>query len=161
MLLCFSWRTLSASNPWLPLLTFIACLVVMHFSQNVWALLACYPLFAVLVASSATQKHPQHIANRVLDNRLTNWLGDLSYSMYLWHCVLLLAGVEILNLINSLAVDKWYQQTSWLAHLLAISGFLGLLIALSALSYYGFEKPIMKWLRRQPAAQMQAETKRT
>lgn len=52
---------------------------------GLWALLPCLGTAAMLVAS-------QGAANRLISNRPMTWVGDMSYSLYLWHWPLLVYG---------------------------------------------------------------------
>ena len=103
--------------------------------------------FALLVFVAAQQTERKSPVFLLLDNKITRFLGDISYSLYLWHAVLLLAGIEIAHHLMPEAVALWYSQTSWFTAGIGALVFALVTIGLSALSYFYFEKPVMKWLR--------------
>ncbi|GAL03156.1 hypothetical protein JCM19237_6049 [Photobacterium aphoticum] len=61
--------------------------------------------------------------------------------------MLLLAGIEIAHHLMPEVVARWYSQTSWFTAGIGALVFALVIIGLSALSYFYFEKPVMKWLR--------------
>ncbi len=148
----------SALKKWLDndaalLSVFLASLYLMHISKegshNVYVVL----VFSLLVFIAAQQSERQTPVFKLMDNRVTRFMGDISYSVYLWHAVLLLAGVEMLNLITPEALASWFLQTSWLAAISGMTAFMAVTIFISALSYYGLERPAMRYLRKKYQAQ--------
>lgn len=104
--------------------------------------------YVLLIWIAAAQGERQSLLLRLLDNRFTNWLGDLSYSLYLWHVLVLLTGCELLHYLAPGLTDWWYAQTNpWLGGLATLL-MLTLLVGISWLSYAGFERPIQRRLRR-------------
>lgn len=123
-------------------------LLLLHLPQSLPVSLALIVAYALLVYAAAIQQPRQSPVFSLLENRFTRWLGDLSFSVYLWHTVLLLAGVELLNWLAPATLASWYAQTGWLAALLGIGGFVLLTLAVSAISYHCFERPVQHWLRQ-------------
>ncbi|UTM59360.1 acyltransferase [Photobacterium sp. CCB-ST2H9] len=125
-----------------------ALMTVLHFSTTDSTTMITYVLFALLVLAGAHQVQRSSVMQSVLDNRITQYLGDISYSIYLWHTVILLAGVEIIHHINPDWTTWWYAQTDGPILITGILAFTVLLLAVSAMSYHLIERPVMKWLRR-------------
>ncbi|WP_036799559.1 acyltransferase family protein [Photobacterium marinum] len=127
---------------------FLMSLWLMHLpkegSHNVYVVL----VFSLMVFIAAQQSERQTPVFKMMDNRVTRFLGDISYSVYLWHAVLLLVGVEVLNLIAPEALASWFTQTSWSAGMWGMAAFMAVTILISSLSYYGLERPAMKYLRK-------------
>ncbi|UIP30337.1 acyltransferase [Photobacterium sp. TLY01] len=125
----------------------IALITVLQFSISYTVTMATYVLFAILVLVAANQEKRSSLLLSLLDNKVTQFLGDISYSIYLWHSVLLLAGVEVIHHINPDWTAWWYAQTSAGIVLTGILLFTAALICISTFSYYLFERPLMTWMR--------------
>ncbi|MEI8593687.1 acyltransferase family protein [Photobacterium sp. Hal280] len=125
----------------------IALITVLQFSISDTVTMTTYVLFALLVLVAANQQNRSSLLLGLLDNKVTQFLGDISYSIYLWHSVLLLAGVEVIHHINPDWTVWWYAQTSLVTVLTGIFLFTAVLICVSTFSYYLFERPLMKWMR--------------
>lgn len=119
----------------------------MHFRSSQLSLMSTYVFMTLLVGISAVQMQPKQMFIRILDNRFTQFLGDISYSVYLWHAVLLLAGTELIHYIAPEKLAWWYEQTSWTAGLIGITAFLAITVVVSTLSYHGIERPAQRLLR--------------
>lgn len=127
----------------------IAGIVIsMHVKPSPLSLMSTYILFAALVGVSAVQRNPKQFLTRVLDNRVTQILGDISYSVYLWHAVLILAGTEVIHYVAPEPLAWWYQQTSVISCVVGLIAFSGVTILVSTLSYRLIERPAQLWLRK-------------
>lgn len=90
------WRGRSVLNSggWLSIL-----LAAVIYSDNLrypglWALLPC--VGAAMVLLDAPEKHPQSVMSRLmLCQRLLQFVGNISYSLYLWHWPVLVLGAAI------------------------------------------------------------------
>lgn len=133
----------------------------MHFRSSQLSLMSTYVFMTLLVGISAVQMQPKQLFIRILDNRFTQFLGDISYSVYLWHAVLLLAGTEVIHYIAPEKLAWWYEQTSWTAGLIGITLFLAITVAVSTLSYHGIERPAQRWLRNLSQGKYVQKTKTT
>ncbi|MEF2509801.1 acyltransferase [Vibrio mimicus] len=120
---------------------------VMHQKMDVSSVVFCHLLFSLLVLCSAKQQGRNSPVLKIIDNRVTQVLGDISYSTYLWHAAILLIGVEVINLVNPTFLTWWYQQTDVKYLLMGVSIYLLTIIFISIISYYQFEKPMLKVLR--------------
>ncbi|MFC5708371.1 acyltransferase family protein [Aeromonas eucrenophila] len=130
------------------LLAFALPWVLLQFPMTAPLTLLLIGAYVLLIWIAAAQGARQSPLLRLLDNRFTNWLGDLSYSIYLWHVLVLLTGVELIHHLAPGLTDWWYAQTNpWLGGLATLL-MLTLLLGISWLSYIGFERPIQRRLRR-------------
>lgn len=141
---CTQWF----NNDWALGLAFIAPLVLISFPQTAELTLALIVSFIVLIAVAAVQVPRKSWVFRSLENRCSQIIGDLSFSIYLWHAVVLLVGVEVLHLLAPVGLEQWYAQQSLGMSLLGVLAVSLLVLLLSALSYYLFERPIQAKLRR-------------
>jgi len=99
------------------------------------------PVFLLLVLSAAY--NTGHI-KRFLSNRFLQWLGDISYSVYLMQFPLMILVIVSLphfgiswNGVYSLHLPYWQAALSCIL-------FLAVLIGVSALSYHYIERPFRK-----------------
>ncbi|MBL8421458.1 MAG: acyltransferase [Dechloromonas sp.] len=120
------WRGRSVLNTvgWLSIL-----LAAVSYSDNLrypglWALLPC--VGAALVLLDAPEKHPQSIISRLmLRQRLLQFVGNISYSLYLWHWPVLVLGAAI---FGSAPITRF--------------GLAALCLMLATAAYYTVETPI-------------------
>ena len=82
----------------LPLLiAFLLPFALMQFTMTPPLTLLLIGAYVLLIWLAAAQGDRQSPLLRLLDNRFTNWLGDLSYSIYLLHALVLLTGCELVH----------------------------------------------------------------
>jgi peptidoglycan/LPS O-acetylase OafA/YrhL len=99
-------------------------------------------LAAGVIVLHASSKRPTPV-NRFLGSRLVSWVGDISFSLYLWH-------VPVIAVV----IARWpdIATTTKAIVVLPVS------VALAAASYYAVERPMMSkrrrdaLLRRRPAS---------
>ncbi|MFM4803046.1 acyltransferase family protein [Aeromonas bivalvium] len=130
------------------LLAFVLPFVLMQFTMTPPLTLLLIGAYVLLIWIAAAQGERQSPLLRLLDNRFTNWLGDLSYSIYLLHALVLLTGCELIHYLAPEFTAWWYGQTDPLLGVVATLLMLGVLIVLSAMSYHFFERPLQRRLRR-------------
>ncbi|MCG7497436.1 acyltransferase [Vibrio sp. Of7-15] len=133
---------------------FSMVIYTIHLPSTTYTLMTSYFLFAVIVLCNANQADRRSLILKLLDNKATQYLGDISYSVYLWHSVLILVGIEILNQINPEFVTWWYQQTSVGYLMLSCLAFAAVILPVSALSYHWIERPALRLLRKKRTATM-------
>ncbi|WP_336857505.1 acyltransferase family protein [Sinomonas albida] len=94
-----------------------------------WALL---PVTTTALAIAAGTGGPAP-GNSLLTNRVSSYVGDISYSLYLWHFPVIILGQAI------------FPDGGWVFNTVALI----VMFAISAAAYHSFEKPIMDspWLR--------------
>jgi len=134
-------------NDGLLLLVFLACLWMLHLPKTSYHNVITVTVFALLVFVAAQQSQRNTPIFKLLDNRVTRFLGDISYSLYLWHAVLMLTGIEIIHLVLPDLLAVWNAQTDWLVGVIGGMVFIAVTIGVSTLSYYYLERPAMKLLR--------------
>ncbi|MNQ95417.1 Acyltransferase family protein [compost metagenome] len=130
------------------LLAFILPFVLMQFTMTPLLTLLLIGAYVLLIWIAAAQGERQSQLLRLLDNRITNWLGDLSYSIYLLHALVLLTGCELIHYLAPELTEWWYAQANPLLGVLATLLMLAVLIGLSSLSYTLLERPLQRRLRR-------------
>lgn len=97
---------------------------------------SCYYWFPVslVLLSFALQKGS---LSRLLGNRYLIIGGEISYSFYLIHLFVLLTYAE------------WQKQAGWqISWMISVPALLSIILLLSLLSYYRFEKPMNKLIKR-------------
>lgn len=142
-------RSLPMMQQDLPLLiAFLLPFVLLQFTMTPQLTLLLICAYVLLIWIAASQGKRQSPLLRLLDNRFTNWLGDLSYSIYLLHALVLLTGCELIHYLAPELTAWWYAQTNPLLGVVATLLMLTVLIALSAVSYHLFERPLQRRLRR-------------
>ncbi|WP_429089088.1 acyltransferase family protein [Aeromonas veronii] len=133
----------------LPLLVaFVLPFALMQFTMTPQLTLLLIASYVQLIWIAACQGDRQSPLLHLLDNRFTNWLGDLSYSIYLLHALVLLTGCELIHYLAPGITEWWYGQTNPLLGVVATLLMLAVLIGLSALSYNLLERPLQRRLRR-------------
>lgn len=125
-----------------------AIVYLLHLGPDLHLNIAVYLLFIALVLCAANQNPRKSWFIRLFDNRFTRFIGDISYSVYLWHAVILLVGVDALHHFYPAFVRWWYVQTTITALLGALGLFTVILIGLSTFSYRYLERPALRALRR-------------
>lgn len=130
------------------LLAFALPWLLLQFPMTPTLTLLLIGAYVLLIWIAAAQEGRQSPLLRLLDNRVTNWLGDLSYSIYLLHALVLLTGCEFVHYLAPEFTAWWYAQTNPLLGGAATLLMLGVLIAFSAVSYHLFERPLQRRLRR-------------
>lgn len=98
--------------------------------------------FAVLVLSMADTMNVDGLPSRILKTNLLQWLGDLSYSIYLSHVVVLTVMIWVLGKLNTYLGQYALPQWPTLPVAVLIGSFLA-----AALSRALIERPSMIWLR--------------
>jgi peptidoglycan/LPS O-acetylase OafA/YrhL len=114
---------------------------------------ACIPLFAGIVFCTACNGGMIH---RAFQWRFLQMLGDVSYSIYMLHVILIFSILEGLRAFGiQLTAVQTHGVTFW-PGLLGCIGFLTVLIVLSSWSYRWLEKPCRDFLNRKisPAASL-------
>ncbi|MFQ1648492.1 acyltransferase family protein [Aeromonas veronii] len=133
----------------LPLLVaFVLPFALMQFTMTPPLTLLLIASYVLLIWIAASQGNRQSTLLHLLDNRFTNWLGDLSYSIYLLHALVLLTGCELIHYLAPGLTEWWYGQTNPLLGVVANLLMLAVLIGFSSLSYNLLERPLQRRLRR-------------
>jgi len=76
-----------------------------------------------------------------MSSKLGDWLGNLSYAVYLWH-------LAILEFVMDQLGYELFQAPFWTV----LGAVTGLSIVVAAISWYGLERPILRWVGSDNAA---------
>lgn len=108
-------------------LALISCAATLYDDRTVFpGFAAIVPVIGTVLVLWFGQKNEPSGPSVILDNRLAQWVGERSYSLYLWHWPLLV--------IPAASVDI---QSSWVRVLLTLAAF-----PLAAWSYRYIENPL-------------------
>jgi peptidoglycan/LPS O-acetylase OafA/YrhL len=77
-----------------------------------------------------------------LENRLFNWLGQLSYGIYMYHLAVVYLVFMAFSFVN---IWTW---NNWVYNLVIYSLIIGLTLAISEASYRWFERPFLRLKNR-------------
>ncbi|WP_261858654.1 acyltransferase family protein [Photobacterium sanguinicancri] len=149
------------SNDWVLFALVISLVLLLHHKLGTGQILSVYLLFALLVFCGANHTQNTSLFMRLFDNKLTQYLGDISYSVYLWHSVLLLIGVEVINQLAPEFTLWWYQQSGLGAFALALALYTVVLLTISTASYHLLEKPALRQLRSLQITKLATRIKKT
>lgn len=95
--------------------------------------------FPALILFSA---YDSGIISGILKHRIFQWLGERSYSIYLWH-ILVMGWVVFL-----IRIGKGYLSAPFDHGIINLAVLLAVVLGLSDLSYRYFEMPCRDWIRK-------------
>ena len=121
---------------------FVAVLAAMHLGIND----ACHiPLFSLLILAFACNNG---YITKICNSRVPQFLGDISYSIYMTQLVILFfvpAIIAASGITIPTIADKTFAFSTGILYCFII---LGLCIAFSSLTYYKLEMPLRKWINK-------------
>jgi peptidoglycan/LPS O-acetylase OafA/YrhL len=100
------------------------------------------PIFSIAAAVALIGFSGSRYAFRVVDNRVFKEIATLSFGIYLWHYLIM----ELIRLFWK-PYYVYNGLSSWHEWLLVSSLVVISSVSIAALSFYYFEKPILKWAR--------------
>lgn len=95
-------------------------------------------LFPLVIFTQASCEH-YGIVRNMARHPAVKWAGDLSYSIYLWHFPLALCFIAYVRAAG--LPDASFDS------LIVLALYLAILVSIAHLSFYSYEKPVMKLLR--------------
>jgi len=101
------------------------------------------PFYAILMAGVLVSASLSKYVSRILDNKLFRWIAKLSFSIYLWHMVI----IEIIQR-KFLSKYVYYGLTDTLQWVILSSLVLLAAISIAATSWKFLESPILKSARK-------------
>ena len=117
-------------------------LFTLHSAHSWWIEVAVVALFGALVLAGAAS---QNRLAEVLDNKFTNFLGDISYSIYMWHYIFI-----YFLCLDKLAISRRFSDMNFIESLISCLGVFTLLILTSHVSFRLIElrlgKALKNWL---------------
>jgi peptidoglycan/LPS O-acetylase OafA/YrhL len=126
----------------LSLASSVVLIAAMHFGIND---VLYVPLFALLVLAFASNNG--HVT-KLCNNRVLQYLGDISYSIYMTQLIILFfvpAIIKASGITIPTTADKTFAFSTGIWYCLFI---LVLSVALSSLTYYRIEVPLRKWINK-------------
>jgi len=133
------------SADWLFVIFALAAIACMHFAvPDIY----CIPLFASIVICVACNSGVIHKAFQL---RFLQLIGNISYSIYMLHVVVIFMIIETLNAFGIALPQAPHNDVPFWPGLLGCVGFLAIVIILSALTYRAIERPCRDFLNRKSA----------
>ncbi len=124
------------------LLIGVLLITALHFGINDGFVVI---LFAALVLNFAGNTGVLH---RVCNNRVLQYLGDISYSMYLMQIFLQEPFSKGLRLPGTVGIGRGKQNIAFSSGAVYCAVYLLALVALSTITYYCIERPCRKFINR-------------
>ena len=122
---------------------FITMLVLaLHFAMND---AICIILFAALVLCFALNSGSLHT---ICNNRLAQYIGKISYSIYLMQIFLQEPFSKGLRLPGVVGFGRGKQNINFSSGLGYAVIYLAILLGISSITYYAIEQPCRKWINR-------------
>ncbi len=131
------------NNDFISILLIVATTLLLHFGVNDLLIIVCFlPLVLTIAANKKS-------IFRLFQFRLLQYLGDISYSIYLTHTfALFFLAVPLLSKLGYVYKGPGSLQISFFTGLWTCSVFLVGVILLSSITYYLIEKPCRNWLNK-------------
>jgi peptidoglycan/LPS O-acetylase OafA/YrhL len=126
----------------LSLVCCIAVIAAMHFGINDGLHI---PLFALLILAFASNNG---YVTKLCNNRVLQYLGDISYSIYMTQLIILFFVPKIIE-ASGITIPKIADKTfAFSTGILYCLFILTLAIAFSLLTYHNIEVPLRKWINK-------------
>ncbi len=132
------WYKRLCSNRWVAVMAWI-----LFFTSGLWAdyfpspirneIIALVSLFVIMAGL---------VRKPILENKVMNYLGKISYGIYVIHPILLYVGTKTIG--NVLAKSEWAQNQGGGCLAIIFIAVTGLTIMIAGLSYKYFEMPFLR-----------------
>jgi peptidoglycan/LPS O-acetylase OafA/YrhL len=120
----------------------ILLIAALHFAIND---ALCVALFAAVVLAFACNSSYLH---KACNNRVAQYIGDISYSIYMMQIFLQEPFSKGLRLPGTIGFGRGKQNIDFSSGLMYCSIYLLLLIGISSITYYTIEQPCRKYINR-------------
>ena len=131
------------NNDWVSILLMSVTILLFHLGANDLLIVACFIMLVLAIAAN------EKLIHTLLTFRFLQYLGDISYSIYLMH------GLAMFYVATPLIIKLGYAyQGPGSVHIPFFTGlwvcgiFLLSVILISTISYYSLEKPSRVWLNK-------------
>ena len=132
------WFKRLCCNKWVAITAWI-----LFFTSGIWSTYLPSPItYEVIALVSLIVIMAGLVWKPILENKVMNYLGKISYGIYVIHPVLLYAGTRLLS--DVLIRYEGTQIQGGVCFALIFIGITGLSIGLAALSYKHFEMPFLR-----------------
>jgi peptidoglycan/LPS O-acetylase OafA/YrhL len=124
------------------LLITIILIIAMHYAAND---ALCVILFAALVLAFASNESYVH---KACNNRVAQYIGNISYSIYLMQIFLQEPFSKGLRLPDVTGFGRGKQNIAFSSGIMYCAIYLLLLVVISSITYYTIEQPCRKFINR-------------
>ncbi len=118
------------------LVNYAALLILIFF--GIEFPLASHEIYSVLFAIVILNVSSNHTSFLKLENKIVNYLGKISYSIYMWHGIAIIIGLHLARFFNP-------SLNSLLGNAIYYISTFGITLALAAASFTYFETPFLKF----------------
>ena len=101
-----------------------------------------YPWMPLAVCLALVALPSSHIAGRLLDNRLSRFIAEISFGIYIWHFLV----IGLMARLAPPAFQSWLDD-GWSIWLWSSAIAIAVSIAVATLSFYLLERPMVRWAR--------------
>jgi len=129
-------------SDWLLVLFMVLAIACLHFAGPD---IVAIPLFAGIVMCAACNDGAIH---RLFERPILQLVGDVSYSIYMWHIVILFGGIQLLGALGMTFAKPPFSAVPFWAGFAGCATFLIVVVLLSILSYRYVEKPCRDFINR-------------
>ena len=142
--LLYQWKDLKKifSKDMLSVFSFAAMLTALHFGIND---AFCIPIFALMILSFACNKG---FVTKVCSNRVLQYVGDISYSIYMTQLIILFFVPPIIKASGIEIPTMAGKSFAFVAGASYCAFIVMLCVALSSLTYYKIEVPLRTWINK-------------
>ena len=132
------WFVRLCSNRWVAVVAWI-----LFFSSGLWAKYIPSPVTNEVIAFVSLLVIMAGLIRRpILENKIMNYLGKISYGIYVIHPILIYAGTKVLN--GTLSKCEALQNQGGVCFAIIFISVTGLTILIAGLSYKFYEMPFLR-----------------
>jgi len=136
--IAYRGRWLQSSRPWYVLTTIMLLIIVLNLDDSQVGDIWIIPLFAVLILALSLYEG-QMLAP--FESRAMVWLGNISYSFYMTHAIIL----GIVSRIADVAIPEY--TTSTIQRIIFLIAYILVVLTVSSVTFVIIEKPARNFIR--------------
>lgn len=116
---------------------------ILFFTSGMWAKYLPSPIMNEVIALISLSVIMAGLLRKpILENKIMNYLGKISYGIYVIHPILIYAGTRLLE--DALSKSEWAQNQGGVCFAVIFIAVTGLTILIAGLSYKYFEMPFLR-----------------